>query len=234
MEAALAAMGGGLLLGLAGSLHCACMCGGIASGALFMLKPETAAQRLASFFLLQGGRITTYALAGGAVAGLTTLVVDPSTTAASFRVLQWAGALVLMWIGYPMAGMLPRVATPGLGNATAAFTAVVEPLLEPLRRYRRGAPFALGMTWGFTPCPMVYAALLAAALTGSVVYGALWMLFFGIGTLPGVSGAVLGVSLLARIRGHWGAELTAGVLIAAFGFATLYFGWPASVFCAPE
>ncbi len=234
MEAAVAAIGGGLLLGLAGSLHCACMCGGIASGALFMLQPETPSQRIRAFLLLQGGRIATYTLAGGAVAGLTTIAIDPNTTSGTFRILQWAGALVLMWIGLTMAGMLPRVATPGLGNASAGFAAAVEPLMAPLRRFRRMAPVGLGVTWGLTPCPMVYAALFTAALTGSVANGALWMMSFGIGTLPGVSGAVLGVSLLSRVKGQWGAELTAGVLIALFGFATLYFGWPASVFCAPR
>jgi hypothetical protein len=80
---------------------------------------------------------------------------------------------------------------------------------------------------------MVYAALFSAALTGSFVTGALWMLAFGAGTLPGVISAALGVSVLSRVKQGPAAEMTAGLLIAAFGFATLYFGWPAtSLICA--
>src|SRR3990172_8714913 len=94
MQQILAVAGGGLLLGLVGSLHCACMCGGIASGALFLINPETPRQRLTSLLLLQTGRIATYTLAGAAVGGLTSMTIDPASTAMSFRTLQWLGAAI--------------------------------------------------------------------------------------------------------------------------------------------
>ncbi len=109
MEPALTILAGGFLLGLAGSLHCACMCGGIASGALFILNPVSLRQRMISLLLLQAGRITTYAIAGGLVASVASLTIDPKLTAMSFRALQWLAALSLMWIGFSTAGMLPQL-----------------------------------------------------------------------------------------------------------------------------
>ena len=231
MQHLFAILAGGFLLGLAGSLHCACMCGGIASSALFILKPVTPRQRLSTLLLLQTGRISTYALAGAAVAGVASLAIEPIATAMSFRALQWMGAAVLMWIGLSTAGMLPRPAIPS--HTAASLAGFLEPVLAKLRSRPRLGPLALGFTWGLTPCPMVYAALFSAALTGSYSYGALWMLAFGAGTLPGVITAALGVSRLSRVRRGPAAELIAGLLIAAFGFSTLYFGGPVSgVLCA--
>jgi hypothetical protein len=226
IEAYVAIVAGGFLLGLAGSLHCACMCGGIASGALFMLDPASPRERTIALLLLQVGRIATYAIAGGVVAGLTSLTVDPTTTTYSFRGLQWIAAVGLMWLGLSTAGVLPRLALPAGG--TAALTGLIDPLLAPLRRHRRLAPVALGLSWGLTPCPMVYAALFSAALTGSVYGGIAWMLAFGAGTLPGVLAAALGVSALARIRRGPAAETVAGLAIAALGFSSFYFGWPSA------
>ena len=231
MEHILAILAGGLLLGLAGSVHCACMCGGIASGALFMLRPATPRERLAALLILQAGRISAYAITGGVVASVTSLAIDPATTATSFRALQWIGATVLMWTGLSMAGMLPRLAIPS--NGVVALTSVLAPILAPLRDRPRLGPLAIGFSWGLTPCPMVYAALFSAALTGSFASGALWMIAFGAGTLPGVIGGALGISALSRFNRGPGADMAAGLVIAAFGFSSLYFGLPMSdLICA--
>jgi len=231
MDGLAAILLGGTLLGLASSVHCACMCGAISSGALFMLDPRPGRQGHMTLLLLQAGRIATYAAAGGVVASAASIAVEPSTTAVSYRVLQFAGAAVLMWIGFATAGLLPKLAVPN--GAAMSVATLAERATAPLRRHRTLGPVALGMTWGLTPCPMVYAALFTAAVSGSLANGALWMLAFGLGTLPGVLGATLGVSALSRIRRSPAADVVSGVLIAGFGFSTLYFGWPASaIVCA--
>jgi hypothetical protein len=233
MDSLAALLASALLVGLAGSVHCACMCGGIASGALLLLDPSSHRERLASVLLLQAGRITTYAVAGGVVASVVSIAVDPQTTALSFRIAQWLAAVSLMWFGLSTAGMLPQVSLAGLGGG--AISSVVDPVLQRLRRHRRLGPYALGLTWGLTPCPMVYVALFSAALMGQFWLGFAWMAAFGLGTLPGVVGAALGIGALARLKGTPWAEAAAGLSIAAFGFATLYYGWPgASLFCAPR
>lgn len=230
MESLIAIFAGGLVLGLAGALHCACMCGGIASGALFLIAPGDIKSRIAPLLILQAGRITTYAIAGAAVAGLASVVVDPATTATSFRLVQWVAAVALMWMGLAMAGLLPRLAVPASVSAFAS--GLFSPLAGRLRNYPKISSYVLGMTWGLTPCPMVYAALISAPLAGTAPMGALWMLGFGAGTLPGVLSAALGVSAIQRVRKGPAAELVAGLLVTAIGFGTLYFGVPmAKLFC---
>lgn len=236
MDPVLGILAGGFVLGLASSLHCACMCGGIASGALFLVDPGDKRERLITLLVLQAGRITTYAAAGAAVAGVVSIVIDPATTAVSFRVLQWLGALTLMWMGLATAGMLPRLAVPGgQFSSGPALASLASRLSAKLRTYPRVSAYAMGVTWGLTPCPMVYAALMSATLAGSAPMGALWMAGFGAGTLPGVLGAALGVTALSRVRKGPAAEMTAGLIVAAFGFATLYFGFtPSHLFCRPQ
>ncbi len=55
------------------------------------------------------------------------------------------------------------------------------------------APFVLGMSNGLLPCGPVYAMALVALSSGNGLSGALFMLVFGLGTLP----AMLGVGWLA-------------------------------------
>jgi sulfite exporter TauE/SafE len=44
----------------------------------------------------------------------------------------------------------------------------------------------LGILNGFLPCGMVYAALITSLITAHPIQGATYMIFFGIGTLPGM------------------------------------------------
>lgn len=213
----------GLILGLAGSIHCACMCGGIASGSLLIMNPETPAARLRTLLQLQAGRVCIYVLAGGTLAGVAGLTIGPNATATTYKVLQWISAAILMWFGFSMAGLVPRIALPAtLGTASTA----IKHLLAPARRQANLLPFALGMTWGMTPCPMVYAALIPAMLTGSAVRGMAWMLGFGLGTIPAVTAAALGISFISRVRRWRGAEIVAGLAVALFGLFSATSIWP--------
>lgn len=214
----------GLVLGFAGSLHCACMCGCIASGSLFILNPNNPSERLTMLLKLQAGRIICYAIGGGVIAGIATLTVSQGATSGSFRALQWASATILMWIGLAMAGLAPSTALPA---ALSRLPATMDRLLAPVRRYPRVMPFALGITWGMTPCPMVYAALFSAALMGSASGGAAWMAGFGSGTVPAVVATALGISKLSQFRKSPVAQTAAGLTIAAFAAVSLSSAWPA-------
>jgi sulfite exporter TauE/SafE len=140
MDGVFAVISGGFLLGLASSVHCACMCGGIASGALFLLRPETSSQRLTALCLMHSGRIATYALAGGTIAGTSSFTINPGSTDVTFRLLQWMGAIVLMWAGLSTAGLLPRFA--GFGVRVPSMSVLLEPILRPARRHPRLSPLA--------------------------------------------------------------------------------------------
>ena len=173
---------------------------------------------------LQAGRIFCYAIAGGIIASVATLTVNPAATSGSFRALQWAGAAILMWTGLSMAGLVPGVALPG---GLSRLPATMDRILAPVRRQPRTMPYALGITWGMTPCPMVYAALFSAALTGSAAAGVSWMAGFGLGTVPAVVATALSVSNLGHIRKSQTAQAVAGFAIATFAALTVTGAWPA-------
>lgn len=219
----------GFGLGLASTLHCAGMCGGIASSLLFA-GPRTTnlSQTLA---LTHAGRITAYALAGALIAALGTPVIGWLDREIAFKLVQWAGAVALMWIGLSTAGLLP---------ALSGIDTLLRPVANILVRAtgwtqgRAWSPFAAGLAWGLMPCAMVYGALFMAMLTGSALLGGLAMLAFGLGTLPALIAATLGVRALARAGQRQSLRVAAGLAIGAFGFMTVWLPHPATgVICAP-
>jgi uncharacterized protein len=208
----------GIALGFAGSLHCACMCGGISSGCLFMLDPQNRFAQIKTVLELQAGRIFIYGIGGAIVASVASLSISPAATSGSYRALQWAGAAALMWVGLSMARLVPSFQLP------AGFTRLpvsIDRALTPLRRHPRALPFVLGMTWGLTPCPLVYAALFTSTLMGSAFAGFVWMIGFGMGTVPAIVATTLGVSKLAYIRKSQIAQTVAGLAIALFAILTV-------------
>jgi sulfite exporter TauE/SafE len=209
---------GGLLLGLASTLHCSAMCGGISCSALLSLSPQSGWDRVRYAVLLNLGRILAYAALGIAAALIGSAIIKPETTM-NYRVLQYIGAVVLMWTGLSMAGMMPRFAL--LDGAMTRLSGSVATITRPLQG-TAAAPLALGAIWGLNPCPMVYAALFTATLTASLWGGLSVMAGFGLGTLPGVLVAGLGLASLRGIEKSRAIQIAAGLIIAIVGFASLY------------
>ncbi|MCU0733228.1 MAG: sulfite exporter TauE/SafE family protein [Hyphomicrobium sp.] len=209
---------GGLVLGLASTLHCSAMCGAISCSALLSLGPATAWGRFWHAVLLNAGRIATYAALGIAASLAGSMIIKPETTM-NFRVLQYIAAAVLMWTGLAMAGMMPRLAL--LDTAMTRLSGAVATATRPIQG-TAAAPLGLGVVWGLNPCPMVYAALFTATLTASAWGGLSVMTGFGLGTLPGVLTAGFGLASLRNIDVNRTAQIVAGLLIALAGFASLY------------
>ena len=76
MASLLASFIGGLLLGLAGAVHCACMCGGIAMTALSISGAKTPGEKLRFLLRAQIGRIGVYMIAGGVLAGTADMTLN--------------------------------------------------------------------------------------------------------------------------------------------------------------
>jgi len=209
---------GGLILGLASTLHCSAMCGAISCSALLSLGPTTAWGRAGHALMLNLGRIASYCALGAAAAVAGSAVLSPETTM-NYRVLQYIGAAVLMWTGLAMAGMMPRLAV--LDGAMTRLSDAVSQVTRPLQG-TAAAPLGLGVLWGLNPCPMVYAAVFTASLTASPLGGLSVMAGFGLGTVPGVLASGLGLASLKGIKVSRGVQIAAGLLIAVLGFASLY------------
>ncbi len=233
MELLGSALIGGVLLGLAGALHCATMCGGLASGGAMMFAPRSRLQSLLTLTAMMSGRVFIYAVLGAAIAASAEFTFTMMSLKPGVVPMPWIGAVFLVWIGLSSAGFFPALALPGAGVAT--FVSGANRLLSPLRGVPYMAPFVTGMIWGLAPCPMVYAALFTAALTGTALAGFVWMLGFGLGTVPAVVLSALGIKALSQINTNGLSKIAAGLAIALFGIATVFLDLPVfSALCIPS
>lgn len=208
----------GMLLGLSSSLHCFGMCSGIAASLHFAadLDPRRSQTSLfATTLLINAGRIAGYVIAGAIVGGIGSGVFGAFDHSVSHAILRWAAAAALGWIGLSMLEVLP-VPAPLYRMASG-----ISHLMNAAAGAARLPPgiglFIGGAVWGFLPCAMVYAALFYAMLSGSWLGGAVVMSGFGLGTLPVLIGAGIGLPLLRR-------RVTASWLRKAVGIAILMVG----------
>ena len=220
-----------LAAGLASGVHCVAMCGGIVaafdarvadpnarvadpnarvadpnSKRVIPIREKTDWARRIAFNL---GRVSSY-MAAGAAAGTLGAAAYASGVLPAQETLQVVANLMLVLVGLHLAGagrLLSRVEALG-----APLWRRLQPLaarLLPARTALQG--YAAGLVWGWLPCAMVYAALLAAAASGSAARGVLGMAAFGLGTLPFLLSAGW---LAARLRA-WRAVV--GAAIIGFG-----------------
>lgn len=223
---------GGMVLGFASTLHCAGMCGGIATSLTLMFGPTTAGERARVLTLAQAGRVTSYMLAGAVLGYAGAELYGAFDRAGAFRILQWLGAVVLIWLGLTFAGLLPMPAP--VDRAVARVSAALARALAPLQSSAAG-PYVAGLTWGVIPCPMVYAALFTAMLTGTATGGIIFMAGFGLATVIPVFLTAFGVTTLASLEARGRARVAIGVAIALFGASTIVPGSPTNgLICAVE
>jgi len=182
------AAGTAFVLGLLSSAHCIGMCGPLA---LAVPSPRNSfLQRFTSALLLNGGRVVTYALLGAA-SGLFG------------RGLQLAGLQQVVSIGLGVAilvGLIaPRVLSRlRLSQGPALLVMRAQGLMA--RQLKRTSPeglFLTGVLNGLLPCGMVYLGLAGALAQDGWSTGALFMVFFGLGTWPALVGLKVSSSYLS-------------------------------------
>ncbi len=217
------------LVGLAGSVHCVGMCGGIvgafsmapAGAPAFPVAVVTQAAPRAAHGTLRTlayntGRIGSYALAGALAGGLAGGV----RTLAGLSALRvggyWMANLMLVLLGLYLMGAWAGLARleqlgQGLWRRLRPLTSLMLPLDSPLKM------LALGALWGWLPCGMVYSVLLTAMLAGSAPAGAAVMLAFGLGTLPMLLALGLAGTRLRLALQQPRARLAGGLLVLGFG-----------------
>ncbi len=214
-----------LLIGLFSGVHCLGMCGGI-MGVLSASLPQEVRRnpvRLALYMLAyNGGRLAAYAAAGtllGLLGGQLHATLSPS---GGYFVMQLLAAVLMVCIGLYLAGWFPRFAhierigIP-LWRRLEPFGRRLLPPRSPLQALLYGA------IWGWLPCGLVYSALLLSlAAPGGAGGGALFMLGFGLGTLPAVVGVGMLSGQLALTRRPWPRRI-AGMMLIALAVAGIAF-----------
>ena len=225
----------GLMLGFASSMHCAGYCGAIASS-LALATPRQARSHTAlarALLVPHLGRVAVY-VAFGATVGAATVAFGTLVPLAGLRTaFQALASAALAWTGASIAGLLPANLGPD------RLFAGLSPHLST-RRVARSSLFGFGIAWGCAPCAMVYSALLNASVTGSLAGGAVFMLGFGIATVPSLAAVGAGsvamgqVQLSAEIRHAARRTIGLVLVVIAIANAVLSGSGPSILFCLTD
>ncbi|GGE17528.1 MULTISPECIES: sulfite exporter TauE/SafE family protein [Sphingobacterium] len=161
-------------MGLLGSIHCAVMCGPLllAVQAGQSISWKTTFNKL----LYQLGRILTYGFLG--------LLLGLLGNAATIQGWQQGFSLVTGIILFSIG--LFYMFGKSSGKLVALQTKAIQPFARFMGQwlYRPGGSFVAGILNGILPCGMVYMALASAVNANSLSNSFLFMLLFGLGTLP--------------------------------------------------
>ena len=205
---------------LAGSPHCAAMCGPFL--AVAAADDETSAdgrRRRSPLVAYHGGRLTAY-LALGVVAGALGAGVDRVGHFAGLgrAAAIVSGALMIAW------GLNAFLVYRGAATRLPAPAPLQRWLSGVVRRVRvlPGTVRAgvIGLATALLPCGWLYAFVAAAGGTGSPVKGALLMALFWTGTLPMLATMGFGLQRLAGpARRH--LPLVTASLVVAIGLFTI-------------
>ncbi|MFM9841021.1 MAG: sulfite exporter TauE/SafE family protein [Cyclobacteriaceae bacterium] len=181
-----------LIMGLAGSLHCAGMCSPLAF-ALTKSKPF-----LRSGILYNSGRVLVYALLGGLASSFGSIL----HLAPYQKILSILLGIVFLLAGFGITNM--RI--PYIGSALTRFTSLLKNIFSALLTKKSWtSTFLLGMMNGLLPCGLTYMALSACLILPQATDGFLFMIFFGMGTWP----VMIGLSkLLSEIKWKRNFSLT--------------------------
>ncbi|GAB2914798.1 sulfite exporter TauE/SafE family protein [Rheinheimera gaetbuli] len=207
-----------LLIGLIGSSHCLVMCGGIA-GALQLSMTGSAKHKLLLQLHLSAGRLTTYALFGGAVGyfGVSAMQLAGAS-------LLWlrlvAGLLLLMMALYISRLWFGLLVLEKLGQHIWRHVQPLAQRLLPLKRASNA--YAYGMCWGALPCGLVYSTLGWSLASGSAGQGAFIMLGFGLGTMPAILLTGSAATLLTQLKNQRAFRYSAALLLAIYAIYTIW------------
>jgi sulfite exporter TauE/SafE len=217
-------IGAALLSGLLGGVHCAAMCGAIATSLSFGQKAASPATQWLHALQPNLGRVLGYTVAGAIVGGFGHGLVAVAQTPTLALIMRIAVGLMMIVVAIRL--LDPR----GRFNPLARPGRALWQRLQPLQRALLPADTALkrigiGLLWGWLPCGLSATLLATAWLQANAVDGALTMLAFGLGTLPVMlpltwSGARLGQALQ---RG--GLRTAAGVFVLIAGGVTIAAPW---------
>ncbi len=170
--------GTGLIIGLAGGLHCVLMC----SPVVYALHPS---RKPAGQLIYHSGRILVYGLLGlffGILGSGFSLFGMQQVLSVSMGSL-----MILMTL------------LPALRRKFYSFS-IHNPFLATFRKWQarsgRARIMLAGMLNGLLPCGLVYVGLAGAMALGDAMEGSVFMLGFGTGTLPWLSGVLISAGFL--------------------------------------
>lgn len=226
------AIASGFMLGLASSLHCVGYCGAIASFLAFATPRQAKSNAALARAILAPhlGRVVVYVVFGATV-GAAVVAFGALVPLAGLRTgFQALASAALAWTGASIAGLLPlNLSLDRLFAGLSTFLST--------QHVVRSSSIGFGMVWGCAPCAMVYSALLNASMTGSPIGGALFMLGFGIATVPSLATVGAGPAVIRRLQlredTRHAVRIAVGFALVVMAIANAIFSWPGTslLFC---
>lgn len=186
-----------LVLGLMGSFHCAGMCGPIAIA--LPLHGNTVPQKIFGGALYNIGRTITYGVMG-AIFGLLGQGVELIGFQQKISVIM--GALMIISVLFPALFKNQY----SMDKSWFSFVGKLKKSIGKMFSIRSfSSLFLIGLLNGLLPCGLVYIAIAGAIGTGEVVLGSLYMILFGLGTIPmmlsiSLAGNVLSLAIRNKIN----------------------------------
>lgn len=182
-----------IILGFLGSFHCVGMCGPIAF--MLPLSHNNAAKKTMQVLLYHLGRLLSYGILG-LVFGLMGKGLFISGLQQQLSILIGVLMIVFMLIPYRLLQKY-NFSKPVFGLLSKVKSAMG----QQFKKRNFSALFTIGILNGFLPCGLIYMALFGAMGMGNLTSSVLYMLLFGLGTIPLMSGAAyLGNFLSITVR----------------------------------
>lgn len=186
-----------LLFGLISSFHCIGMCGPIAM--MLPVDRSNPARKVTQILSYHLGRITAYASIGF-VFGLLGKGFFMAGMQQKMSIV--IGVLMIVAI------VIPEKTFANYNFSKPAFrliSKVKQALGNQFKKKSYQSLFTIGLLNGFLPCGMVYVALFGAIAMQSISLGILYMVLFGLGTVPLMSSVVyihsiVGLGMRNRIQ----------------------------------
>lgn len=193
-----------IVMGLAGSLHCAGMCSPLA-----MTVSNMTSSVFLNRLLYNGGRILTYGLLGAVVASAGMVL--------PFSRIQ---TVISLSIGVMLLGMgitgITGVRIPVLTSAVIRFSSVLKQnMSRHIRQKKATSIFILGALNGLLPCGLTFLALTVCTTLTTPTGGFFFMLLFGTGTLPVMLGLGAIIPIITKKLNVSVKRLTTGLLIVS-------------------
>ncbi len=165
-----------LIFGLISSLHCVGMCGPIAM--MLPVDRTNEAKRAVQILTYHFGKLSAYSVLG-LIFGLL---------GKSFYAAGWQQQMsIILGVLMIMVSIVPErvVAQYNFSKPIYKIISNVKSHLgQQFKRKSYSSLFIIGLLNGFLPCGMVYVAIFGAIAMQSVSLGVVYMLLFGIGTIP--------------------------------------------------
>lgn len=178
-----------LIFGLISSLHCIGMCGPIAM--MLPVSRTNPAQKVVQIMLYHTGRLTSYAMLGF-LFGL--LGKGLYLAGIQQRISIVVGLLMIVM------ALVPEKVFARYNFSRPIYKLISKVKTNLGQQFKRKSPdalFTIGLFNGLLPCGLVYAALFGAIAMQNIGLSTVYMLLYGLGTVPLMSAVVYVANFLS-------------------------------------